>query len=257
MKSQSPLAKHLILSALLCVGLTACDGCDSNPQADPASAPEASTGETWPGNLPADATVEPIERRTAANYYIVFDGSGSMDEAKCSGTEKKIDIAKRAFQEFAATIPGSANVGLAVFDEDGLNERLPLTQQGGNRAGQLVQQVAPGGGTPLQASVLLGKEKLKYQAARQLGYGEYHLVIVTDGEASKGQDPSDAVNALLAESPILVHTVGFCLGEDHSLNQAGRVYYQAADNPEELKKGLSEVLAEAPAFSVDAFKKTQ
>jgi len=256
MKSTSPFSKNLIISAFLCVGLTACDACDSSPQPEPGTAQPRSL-ETWPGSLPAGSTVEPIERRTAANYYIVFDGSGSMDDIKCSGSDRKIDVAKRAFREFAATIPGSANVGLAVFDENGLNERLPLSQEGGLLAAELVLQVMPGGGTPLQDSVSLGLEKLKIQAARQLGYGEYHLVIVTDGEASKGQDPGEAVTELLANSPILIHTVGFCIGEEHSLNQAGRVFYQAADNPEELKKGLSEVLAEAPAFSVDAFKKPQ
>ena len=90
-----------------------------------------------------------------------------------------------------------------------------------------------------------------------MGYGEYHLVIVTDGEANDGEDPREAVDALLAKSPVVLHTIGFCIGETHSLNQKGRVFYQSADNPEELRKGLTDVLAEATSFNLDGFVKTQ
>jgi len=96
--------------------------------------------------------------------------------------------------------------------------------------------------------------KLTEQAARQLGYGEYHLVIVTDGEASQGQDPTSAVNRLLAQSPIVVHTIGFCIRTQHSLNLPGRALYRPADNPGELRRELAEVLAEAPSFAVLEFR---
>ena len=38
------------------------------------------------------------------------------------------------------------------------------------------------------------------------------------------------------------------------MNQPGRIYYRSAENFEELKKGLEEVLAEAEEFTVDAFQ---
>ena len=62
------------------------------------------------------------------------------------------------------------------------------------------------------------------------------------------------LNTLLKESPIVLHTIGFCIDSKHALNQAGRTIYKAADNPEALRQGLSDVLAEAPQFAVTKFK---
>jgi hypothetical protein len=79
------------------------------------------------------------------------------------------------------------------------------------------------------------------------------LVVVTDGHASKGEDPTPAVNRILGESPVVVHTIGFCIGERHPLNQPGRTYYRSANNPRALQQGLETVLAESPDFSVTQF----
>jgi hypothetical protein len=79
-------------------------------------------------------------------------------------------------------------------------------------------------------------------------------VVVTDGAADQGQDPTPAVNKMLAESPVVLQTIGFCIGTEHSLNQAGRTIYRAADNVDALRQGLADVLAEAPQFAVTQFK---
>ncbi len=211
----------------------------------------------WPAELPADATVEPLERRSAKNYYIVFDGSGSMESMECADNQKKITVAKKAVQEFAAKIPNDANIGLAVFDGQGLSERLPLGTENRPQFFSQIDGISANGGTPLKSAVSLASKKLAQQAARQMGYGEYHLVIVTDGDPSEGEDPRPAVEALLANSPTLLHTIGFCIGENHALNQKGRVFYVSATSPEELRQGLTEVLAEATSFNLDGFVKTQ
>jgi hypothetical protein len=80
-------------------------------------------------------------------------------------------------------------------------------------------------------------------------------VIVTDGEASGGEDPTKVVNKILKRSPVIIHTIGFCIGEDHSLNQHGRILYKAANNPGDLRKGLQNVLAESPTFDIAVFSK--
>jgi hypothetical protein len=211
----------------------------------------------FPAELPQGERVEPVERRDIKNYYVVFDGSGSMTDIKCSGSQKKIDVAKVAVKEFASQIPKNANVGLAVFDGSGLSERLPLGQENHDKFKEQVEAVRANGGTPIRSAITLGSEKLAKQAALQMGYGEYHLVVVTDGEADDGEDPQPIVNSILKGSPILIHTVGFCIGTQHSLNQPGRVLYQSADNPEELRLGLKDVLAEATTFNIDEFKTSQ
>jgi hypothetical protein len=58
---------------------------------------------------------------------------------------------------------------------------------------------------------------------------------------------------MLAESPVVLHTIGFCIGEAHALNQPGRTYYRAADDPGALRRGLDEVLAESPVFDLTEF----
>jgi hypothetical protein len=58
---------------------------------------------------------------------------------------------------------------------------------------------------------------------------------------------------MLEQSPVMLHTVGFCIDERHSLNQPGLVSYTAANSPEELLQGLQGVLAEAQDFTPDKF----
>ena len=207
----------------------------------------------WP---PAkDESVQVASDLFAKNYYVVLDGSGSMNEKGCSGDLPKIAVARDALRDFADTLPATANLGLQVFDGRGVRDLLPLGVNNRKEFVRLVYDVRANASTPLLTAVRQAYAKLLAQGARQLGYGEYHLVIVTDGAADQGQDPTPIVNQILAESPVVVQTIGFCIGERHSLNQAGRTIYRAADNPQQLKQGLTDVLAEAPQFAVTEFKK--
>jgi Mg-chelatase subunit ChlD len=205
----------------------------------------------WP---PAGEPDVLAENPVAANYYVVLDGSGSMEERACEGSGTKISQARKALADFAGSVPADANLGLAAFGVFGVREFLPLAVGNMDRFISTVNSIEPGGGTPLSSAVQLGREQLETQARRQLGYGEYHLVIVTDGEANSGYDPTYEVDDLLAGTPIVLHTIGFCIGTNHSLNQPGRTLYVSANNPEELSGGLQEVLAEAPDFNVTEFK---
>jgi Ca-activated chloride channel homolog len=146
-------------------------------------------------------------------------------------------------------------VGLLTFDNRGVAEKVSL---GINRDQILseVENMQAGGGTPLKSSIKYAYQSLTLKAQSQLGYGEYHLVVVTDGAASPGEDPSSVVNEILANSPVILHTIGFCIGEGHSLNVPGKTDYRAANNPEELRQGLAGVLAEANEYSMDKFEQT-
>ncbi|HEU0200322.1 MAG TPA: vWA domain-containing protein [Burkholderiaceae bacterium] len=221
------------------------------------SAPQAIKSK-WPfaqssGETPAAPREFDPANIIKRNYYFVFDASGSMKDRKCSGHERKIEVAKRALIAFAGKVPADANLGLSVFDERGIRQLLALGPIDQATLAGAVAQIRAGGGTPLGEAIRLGYRALTQQAAGQLGYGEYHLVVVTDGEAT-GEDPRIAVDQLIADSPVVLHTIGFCIGDDHSLNQPGRTVYRAADNPEALAQGLSDVLAEAPSFDVARFK---
>jgi uncharacterized protein YegL len=204
----------------------------------------------WP---PVASGVPLAENLTGSNYYVVLDGSGSMSESACRGSGTKIEQARTALEAFSTAVPRNANLGFMVFHGLSINEVVPLGTGNQDAFARAVRVVTPSGGTPLSNVVDEARKRLETQAQKQLGYGEYHLVIVTDGEANAGYDPTDQVNALLASTPIIVHTIGFCIDEHHSLNQPGRTLYQAANDTRELQQGLEDVLAEAPTFTVQTF----
>ena len=131
---------------------------------------------------------------------------------------------------------------------------LPLTAANREPFIQAINNVVAGGGTPLTASMAHAFKECTRQAKRQLGYGEYTIVVVTDGIAKDAAKLSGYVNAILRETPIIIYSIGFCIGENHSLNQPGRTVYKAAENPEQLREGLKEVLAESERFDITQFE---
>ena len=206
---------------------------------------------TWPV---AGETAQVSTSLLAENYYLVIDGSGSMDEIGCSGVRRKMDVAKEAVSQFIDKIPKDANVGLLVFDDRGIGQRVPLGLHH-TEVKQEIQQIRANGGTPLLGAMRIAYSAMTKQAQEQLGYGGYHMVVVTDGEANSGQDPSELVDKLLQESPITLHTIGFCIGDGHSLNRPEKIDYRAANNPAELQAGLQSVLAESVDYAPTQFEK--
>ena len=249
--------------------------CQEAPPPAPPPKPAVKAQPVPPAPAPAAASTAPASRSklTAAwpqvkeegapvasdlfakNYYVVLDASGSMNEKSCNGDQAKIKAAKDALKAFVENIPASANLGLQVFDARGVNEWLPLGRENRATFTQRLDEVRANASTPLRSAITNAYNKLLTQGSRQLGYGEYHLVIVTDGHADQGQDPTAIVNKIITESPVVVQTIGFCIGAKHALNQEGRTMYREANNVEELRKGLADVLAEAPQFTVTEFKK--
>ncbi len=208
----------------------------------------------WPGGT-GDATREEVAGNLSAkNFLLIFDGSGSMTERKCSGSGTKIDVAKKAVIEWAQTVPTDANVGLVAFHGNGWS-RLPLDAHNREDLIKVVQAIQPGGTTPLDGAMAQAYTMLTQQGRKQLGYGDYTIVVVTDGIANSPTALRAVVNRVLGYSPIVIYTIGFCIGKNHSLNQEGRTIYKTANNPAALRQGLQEVLAEAETFDVSEFGK--
>jgi uncharacterized protein YegL len=256
--------KHVIAAVLLLAALTACR--DAPPEqwqsgqsavkiAQPSPSQTASPPSVVPAWPPApQGEVKLADNLLAANYYVVFDGSGSMLDSQCSGSQTKLAAAKDALKEFAVSVPADANLGLLAFTDGRIHELTPLAPGNRRQFAEAVQTVAASGDTPLKDAVSAGYARLEEQAVRQLGYGRYVLVVVTDGYASPGQEPAAKVSWMLERTPVELHTIGFCIGENHSLNMPGRTVYKAADNPAALRQGLADVLAEAETFDAAAFE---
>lgn len=207
----------------------------------------------WPPASEEETTIDPYPLRK--NFYVIFDGSGSMNDQQCYGSGSKINVAKYALTSFAQLVPEDANLGLAIFSHNTIEEHVRLGTGNRDAFTSAVNSAAASGGTPLHSAIQTGYEKLTDQAIKQLGYGEYTLVVMTDGLASKGEDPTGIVRSILGRTPIEIHTLGFCIGENHSLNMPGRTVYKAANSQADLERGLEEVLAESETFDVSDFSK--
>lgn len=191
----------------------------------------------------------------ARNFVVILDGSGSMSDSGCSDGERKINVAKKAIVEWSKTLPPGSNLGLVAFHSDWTILELAPKEQS-QKLTDTIAQVEPDGYTPLATAIKLAYGMLTKQAQRQLGYGEYTIIAVTDGEDNdRHESLRDWVNTVLDNSPVRIFTIGFCISGRHELNQTGRTIYKEANNPAELRKGLQEVLAEAESFDVKGFNK--
>jgi len=190
------------------------------------------------------------------NFYFVFDGSGSMKEPPHTQNSdddqsptSKIEGAKWAVHEFLKKVPGDVNLGLYVFDRYGNREVLAL---GANNREQFladVDKISASGGTPLGAAIAKGTAALSRQYDRQLGYGEYRLIVITDGEATDRL--SDGVTAAEAKR-IPIYTIGFDIGQQHALRRHS-IAYRSASSAKEVEQGLEEAAAELDVFDQSSF----
>ncbi|MFP4476816.1 MAG: vWA domain-containing protein [Desulfatibacillaceae bacterium] len=209
----------------------------------------------WPP--PADSKVEEFDSvLTRQNFMAVLDMSGSMGESECSGSYgTKAAAARAALSAWLEGVPREANVGLVVFSGNTVELKVPLGVDNRDMLRQAVNATYPGGGTPLRTSMAMAYKELERRARHQNGYGDYRLVVITDGQHSEGENPRSVVDGILGNpaNPVQIYTIGFCVANS-ALNQPGRVVYQSANNPEELRQGLDRVLAESTHFTADAIK---
>ena len=190
------------------------------------------------------------------NFYFIVDGSGSMSEAlnkQCQGDKRfgsRLEGAKWAVEQFIPLVPHDVNLGLWTFDANGNSERLPLGPESRAQFLTAVQKIKAGGRTPLTESIEQGVNRLVQQRDKQFGYGEFRLIVVTDGEAT-GRAIPQAV-AYARERRIPIYTIGLCIGAQHELRKYS-ISYRAADSIEALRRGLEETLAETNVFDPQTF----
>lgn len=190
------------------------------------------------------------------NYELVFDGSGSMTYTTCKGDkENNIAASKWATKEFVTrSLPEDVGLGMFAFDRSGTSERVPIGKNNREAVLRAIDAIRADGGTPLNSSIARGVDVLRTQREKQLGYGRFTLVVVTDGEATDG-DKGAATGVAYAERyQIPIVTIGFCLGSTHPL-AVHSLSYRSANNPTELLEAFKEVLAESESYSSDASSK--
>ena len=83
---------------------------------------------------------------------------------------------------------------------------------------------------------------LLQQRDKQLGYGTYRLLVVTDGEASDAKIMERVIPQVLARG-ITLDAIGLDMGRDHSL--ATKVHnYRRADDQQSLTQAIAASFAE-------------
>jgi uncharacterized protein with von Willebrand factor type A (vWA) domain len=208
-----------------------------------------------PTSLPPQ-DIQHGEASLTRNFYFIIDGSGSMSEAlnkQCHGDKRfgsRLEGAKWAITQFISLVPPDVNLGLWIFDVNGNSERLPLGPESRTPFLAAVQKTKAGGRTPLTESIEQAVNRLVQQRDKQLGYGEFRLIVVTDGEAT-GRPLPQAV-AYARQRRIPIYTIGLCIGTQHELRKSS-VTYRAADSIEALRRGLEETLAETNIFDPQTF----
>ncbi len=233
--------------------LFALAGCDQSPTQQGTDGTNVDLTQSWP---PASVGQKVTLAQTllATNYIVLLDNSGSMDSSECSGDQSKLDVAKQALRIFAQKIPVNANLALVVFTGDTGQVLVSFGSGSGNRKlfNDMLDQVSATESTPLSGALQFSYDTMVEQAKRQLGYGVYRLIVITDGDSTDG-NPGPLAEDIARTSPVEEHAIGFCVGSGHSLNRPGYTKYYTADDPEGLARGLTAAQAETPSFDASVF----
>lgn len=188
----------------------------------------------------------------AQTVVILLDDSGSMNGPMRSDRRViKIAAAKTALETVFSQLPDDATVGVLALNSRVATQPgsepstwiIPLSKLDRNAVQASVNRINAEGGTPLGTGMKVAADAL-LERRKQSPYGEFRLLIVTDGEA---QDP-DLVDRYLPEirqRNLSVDVIGVSMATDHSL--ATRVdTYRRADNMEALTTAIQDALAETP-----------
>lgn len=190
---------------------------------------------------------------TKKNVVIVLDASGSM-KSRMSGTSVvKMDAAKQALLKVLKTVPDDTQIGVLVFSAGNLKKDeewiYPLGPRDDARLQAAINRPQPYGKTPLGAYIKKGADRLLEERTKQMGYGTYRLLVVTDGQASDSDYMRRNVPEVIARG-ITMDVIGVDMRSNHMLATQAHSY-RAANNPQELERAIAEVFVEVGADGLD------
>jgi Ca-activated chloride channel family protein len=177
---------------------------------------------------------QPVHATTScrADAMIVFDGSGSMGEIGLEFPRPRIADARDAMARAMPRIEQFRQIGLLIYGpgpRDGCSNvdlRFAPTANAARQIITEVDQLHPGGMTPLTTSVQAAAEALNYRTRPA------KVVLVTDGNETCGGRPCALADALQAGArDLTIHVVGFKVRFD----------FFSWDNPEQGAAGQDTV----------------
>lgn len=185
----------------------------------------------------------------ARNIIIVFDASGSMEDSISSdgGRIQKITAAKNAVRKVLAALPSNTNIGLFVFGNVRNNNPVTIGPKNDILINEAIAGISAGGGTPLGEYIQKAANQLLLQREKNLGYGWYQLIVVTDGEANDKGHMDNVAKEVLRRG-LSIDVIGVGMSSTHSLAKRS-TSYRAANDAAALDKALQEVTAETGSNS--------
>ena len=197
--------------------------------------------------------VSPAENIHTDNIVVVLDASGSMEDRFISDpTQTRMDAAKEALRAVLTTIHDGTNIGLLVFSGSNVNKHwvYPLGPKNNEALAKAINSPLPGGTTPLGEYLKIGADRLLEQREKQYNYGSYRLLVVTDGAATD-HDKVQLYTPEIMHKQIRIDVIGVDMKQNHMLATVVDSY-RRADNPKQLIKAVSDVLAEAASTGMDS-----
>ncbi len=188
------------------------------------------------------------------NVEILLDASGSMAGQVEGG--RKMDLAKKAIQEFVAGVPEGAKVSLRVYGHKGSNQKkdkkvscesnelvYPLQSYDSDEFEESLNQFQPTGWTPLASAIQGAHGDLKESG--EDGVKTRNIVyVVSDGVETCGGDPVKEAKRL-GESGIepMVKIIGFDVDDAgqqqlKKVAEASKGSYQDIQSEDDLKEYL-------------------
>lgn len=190
------------------------------------------------GTIPAQA-VESV-------VVILLDDSGSMNNRMRDGgrSTPRMEVAKNALRKVIGQLPGDTQLGLLLLN--GARQTggwlIPLGPLDRSEAISQVEKLKARGGTPLGRTMTVAMDTL-IEHRRKQPYGDYRLLVVTDGEATDRSVLRRNLPSLLSRG-IAVDVIGVDMKSDHTLANSAHSYRRAND-AESFEQALTEIFAES------------
>ena len=182
----------------------------------------------------------------ADNIMIVFDASGSMGYAMSQADNReRLPIAQKALKQVLQKIPDNSNIGLFVFGNIKNDNPVQIGPKDLARLNSAIDAIRTGGNTPLGAYMQRASNQLLEQRQKNLGYGRYKLLVVTDGEATDG-DLMQRVAREVIRRNLSLEVIGVAMTGNHTLSSTCTVY-RAANDEESLNRAMAAAVAETKA----------
>jgi Mg-chelatase subunit ChlD len=197
---------------------------------------------------PADAPYEAaVEEGLGAAVAVIVDTSGSMKDAAPGDGRPKFQIARQSIEQmldatdaFIAKRPDfPIKIGLYSFSSDVRELRPIAPYDRASLRAALATIPAPGGGTAIGEAMREARPAL-YRA----GVFRKYLLVVTDGENTRGRDPERVAREIYdkSEGSVQIYFVAFDTSAEkfRFLKDVGGDVVGAGTGPE-LRKALDDI----------------